>query len=135
MCTVALNKSTSQCIGYIINKSEGTHTQYHGHITALSIAKQYRQLSIGSILSKQLSVICDDVYHNYYIDLYVRISNFNAIKLYERLGYSIYRQVMNYYGMNEHAYDMRLALSRDTNKESIIPHVPFQVQPSELDHG
>ena len=76
--------------------------------------------------------------------------------MYKKFGYSVYRQVIGYYsGPNpEDAYgegnrgscgdpviafdrfvaaDMRLALPKDVNKESIVPLDPLEVYPSELD--
>jgi len=43
--------------------------------------------------------------------------------MYENLGYTVYRKVLQYYSgdKDEDAYDMRKALSRDTNKTSVIP--------------
>lgn len=134
LCTVATD-AQRRVTGYMIGKSEGSGKHWHGHITALSIAQQYRQLSIGSKLSQQLYDTCNTVYKDYFIDLYVRCGNVNAIEMYKKLGYSLYRQVLNYYGKNEHAYDMRKACDRDTDKQSIIQHVPFKVKPSELDVG
>ena len=33
----------------------------------------------------------------YFVDLFVRISNKVAIDMYKKLGYSVYRQVLEYY--------------------------------------
>lgn len=38
--------------------------------------------------------------NNYFVDLFVRESNLSAIKLYQALGYMIYRRVKGYYGGN-----------------------------------
>lgn len=43
-----------------------------------------------------------------------------AVNMYKKMGYVVYRTVIRYYG-DEDAYDMRKALKRDTNKESMIP--------------
>lgn len=58
-----------------------------------------------------------------FVDLFVRVSNSVAITMYENLGYTVYRKVLQYYSgdKDEDAYDMRKALSRDTNKTSVIP--------------
>ena len=55
--------------------------------------------------------------------------------MYKKFGYTIYRQVINYYsgGPEEDAYDMRKACPRDVNKKSIIPLNPLRVMPSEYD--
>ena len=40
----------------------------------------------------------------YFVDLYVRKSNAVAIGMYEKFGYVVYRQVINYYSGEEDAY-------------------------------
>lgn len=59
----------------------------------------------------------------FFVDLFVRQSNIVAKKMYERLGYSVYRRVLDYYSgdPDEDALDMRKALSKDVNKRSIKP--------------
>ncbi len=65
----------------------------------------------------------------YFCDLFVRASNAVAIEMYEHLGYSTYRRVVDYYSMpDEDAFgnlflikDMRKALPKDKEKTSIIP--------------
>lgn len=36
-------------------------------------------------------------YDGYFVDLFVRVSNTPGIRLYEKLGYSVYRRVLKYY--------------------------------------
>ena len=59
----------------------------------------------------------------YFVDLFVRVSNTIAISFYKKLGYTVYRTVLQYYsGENdEDAYDMRKALTIDVDKKSVIP--------------
>lgn len=58
----------------------------------------------------------------YFVDLFVRVSNAVAVEMYTKMGYSVYRRIIDYYTEpQEDAYDMRKALSRDTEKRSIIP--------------
>ena len=57
--------------------------------------------------------------------------------MYKQLGYSVYRTVLEYYSASngepdEDAYDMRKALSRDTEKKSIIP-LPHPVRPEDIE--
>lgn len=35
--------------------------------------------------------------HAYFVDLFVRVSNVVAIEMYKKLGYSVYRTVLEYY--------------------------------------
>ena len=71
----------------------------------------------------------------YFVDLFVRESNSNAIKMYEGMGYSVYRRVLEYYSgfRTEDGLDLRKALSRDPNKLSQVP-LKRPVHASELDY-
>ena len=55
------------------------------------------------------------------------------VGMYEKLGHSIYRQVIGYYSGEEDAFDMRKALSRDPEGKSCVPLNPLAVYPNELD--
>ena len=35
--------------------------------------------------------------HGYFVDLFVRVSNTVAIDMYKKLGYSVYRRIIEYY--------------------------------------
>ncbi|MBA7496468.1 hypothetical protein ES702_07076 [subsurface metagenome] len=98
---------------------------WHGHITALTIAPQYRRLGYARLLTRALEKACDQQ-DAWFVDLFVRESNTSAIKLYESLGYSVFRRVVDYYSddvggsmKGEDAFDMRIPLSRDKQKEHI----------------
>lgn len=110
-------------MGYIIGKAEGKDKLWHGHVTAVTVAPEYRHIGLATRMMKLLEEVSEKVYNTYFVDLFVRVSNAVAIGMYKKFGYSVYRQIRNYYmGPNEEdAYDMRKALPRDVNKESIIP--------------
>lgn len=60
----------------------------------------------------------------YFVDLFVRVSNEIAINMYTKLGYIVYRTIIDYYSgdpEDENAYDMRKSCSRDEFKKSMIP--------------
>ncbi|KAF9526163.1 N-acetyltransferase [Crepidotus variabilis] len=129
MCVVEESPS-GQLMGYVIAKSEGSGTDWHGHITALTISPPYRRLSLASRLCSFLALISSSTYKNFYIDLYVRCANTIAIGFYEREGYSVYRRVREYYGSlgvgrggrdEEDAFDMRMPLQRDRERRSVRP--------------
>lgn len=42
-------------------------------------------------------IFIDDRKQAYFVDLFVRVSNIVAIDMYKKLGYSVYRQVLEYY--------------------------------------
>lgn len=68
----------------------------------------------------------------YFVDLFVRSSNKAAIRMYEQMGYSVYRRVLEYYSdPEEDAFDMRKALPRDVHKQSVVP-LPHPVHAEDL---
>ncbi|MGH0123280.1 UNVERIFIED_CONTAM: hypothetical protein FKN15_021020 [Acipenser sinensis] len=114
-------------MGYIMGKAEGSvaREEWHGHVTALSVAPEFRRLGLAAKLMELLEEISERK-GGFFVDLFVRVSNQVAVNMYKQLGYSVYRTVMEYYSASngepdEDAYDMRKALSRDTEKKSIIP--------------
>jgi len=118
-------------MGYIMGKAEGNGDNYHGHVTAVSCGTSYRRLG----LAKRMMDALEEVSENkkcFFVDLFVRASNSVAINMYNKLGYVVYRTVLDYYSggggggddgptADEDAYDMRKALSRDVERKSIIP--------------
>ncbi|KDQ61244.1 hypothetical protein JAAARDRAFT_125116 [Jaapia argillacea MUCL 33604] len=114
--------------GYVIGKAEGTGAEWHGHVTALTVAPEYRRLSLGRKMMGLLEMVSDEIYKGFFVDLYVRCANKVAIGMYEGLGYSVYRRVREYYGSlglgaggrdEEDAFDMRKPLSRDPHRRSV----------------
>lgn len=120
-------------MGYIMGKAEGSADLWHGHVTALTVAPEYRRLGLAAKLMNILEDISEKK-RCYFVDLFVRVSNKVAVDMYNKLGYTVYRTVIEYYSgeVDEDAYDMRKALSRDTEKKSVIP-LAHPVRPEELD--
>lgn len=120
-------------IGYIMGKCEGHAETWRGHVTAVSVAPEYRRLNLAAKLMRGLESISEKK-DCYFVDLFVRVSNKIAVDMYHRLGYSVYRRVLQYYSgdPDEDAFDMRKALPRDKHKKSIIP-LPHPVRPEDLD--
>lgn len=113
---------------------------WHGHVTALTIAVSNRRLGLAQVLTCSLEHGCDQL-DAWFIDLFVREGNAHALKLYQSLGYSIYRKVLGYYsddplrnGSGENAFDMRKSLSRDVSKRYERKNgKEFSVLPSDID--
>ncbi|XP_078038343.1 N-alpha-acetyltransferase 20 A isoform X2 [Augochlora pura] len=105
-----------------MGKAEGYGEEWHGHITALTVSPSYRRLGLAAMLIKILEEVSEKK-QAYFVDLFVRVSNKVAIKMYKQLGYIVYRTVLEYYNgdPDEDAFDMRKALSRDLEKKSVIP--------------
>ena len=103
-----------------MGKCEGEDKDWHGHVTALTVAPDYRRLGIGQQLMNHLESVSEKG-EMYFVDLFVRHSNTKACQMYQKMGYSTYRTITGYYtGTNpENALDMRKPLSRDRNRESL----------------
>ncbi|XJO71431.1 hypothetical protein BDV3_000948 [Batrachochytrium dendrobatidis] len=110
-------------MSYIIGKAEGHDELWHGHVTALTVAPEFRRLGLARTLMNFLERVSEKVYNTYFVDLFVRSSNSLAIGMYENFGYTTYRRVLDYYTGHdpEDALDMRKALPRDVFKKSIVP--------------
>ncbi|MBA0645481.1 hypothetical protein Goklo_013580 [Gossypium klotzschianum] len=127
----------------VMGKVEGQGESWHGHVTAVTVAPEYRRQQLAKKLMNLLEDISDKIDKAYFVDLFVRASNTPAIKMYEKviilelsildLGYVIYRRVLRYYSGEEDGLDMRKALSRDVEKKSIIP-LKRPVTPDELEY-
>lgn len=133
-------------MAYIMGKAEGPDENWHGHVTAVTVGEGYRRLGLAKRLMDALEEISEKK-SCYFVDLFVRVSNSVAITMYHKLGYVVYRTVVDYYSgggstsddgggtvaEDEDAYDMRKALSRDTEKKSVIP-LTRPVQMHELEY-
>ncbi|KAK2709213.1 hypothetical protein QYM36_013021 [Artemia franciscana] len=122
-----------EIMGYIMGKSEGHGQNWHGHVTCLSVAPEFRRIRLAARLMAELEDVSEKK-RAFFVDLFVRVSNSVAINMYKLLGYSVYRTVLGYYSgdPDENAYDMRKALSRDIEKLSIIP-LAHPVRPEDVD--
>lgn len=125
--------SRPEISGYMMGKTEGqlSKMEWHTHITAVTVQDQYRRLGLASELCIELEKLTSEKpYETLFVDLFVRVTNSIGRQLYEKLGYSVYRRVVGYYGGKmpmdtKHlddeidAFDMRKLLPRDVNKETI----------------
>ncbi|KAJ1957126.1 N-terminal acetyltransferase A complex catalytic subunit ard1, partial [Dispira parvispora] len=83
----------------------------HGHITSLSVMRNYRRLGLAEKLMKQSQNAMSDVFNAKYVSLHVRKSNSAALRLYrDTLKYSVHEIEKGYYADGEDAYAMRLPL-------------------------
>lgn len=89
---------------YIMGKAEGKGENWHGHVTAVTVAPEYRRLKRARLMMDLLEEVSTEGYDAYFVDLFVRVSNTLAIRMYEKFGYSVYRQVLGYYSGEEDAY-------------------------------
>ena len=81
----------------------------HGHITSISVLRDYRKLGIATKLMRTAQFQMKNVYGAKYSSLHVRVSNRAALSLYKNvLGYEIDTIAHQYYADKENAYDMKL---------------------------
>jgi len=90
-------------------------------------------MGLAKRLMDHLEELSTEIYDAYFVDLFVRASNRLAIGMYKKFGYVQYRRVVGYYSGEdaEDAWDMRKALPRDKNKESVVP-IDHPVRPEDL---
>lgn len=50
----------------VLGKAEGQGENWHGHVTAVTVAPEYRRLGLAQQLMNYLELITDKVYANYY---------------------------------------------------------------------
>ncbi|KVI12534.1 Acyl-CoA N-acyltransferase [Cynara cardunculus var. scolymus] len=108
----------NRVMGYIMGKVEGQGESWHGHVTAVTVAPEFRRQQLAKKLMNLLEDISDKIYLQ---------------RGHLKLEYIIYRRVLRYYSGEEDGLDMRKALSRDVEKKSIIP-LKRPVMPDELEY-
>lgn len=81
----------------VLGKAEGEYTDWHGHVTAVTVAPDFRRLGLAKTMMDELERVTTSVYNGYFVDLYVRVSNEIAVRMYEGMGYTVYRCVVEYY--------------------------------------
>ncbi|OBA24495.1 acyl-CoA N-acyltransferase [Metschnikowia bicuspidata var. bicuspidata NRRL YB-4993] len=133
--------------GYMMGKTEGqlVMKEWHTHITAVTIGRNFRRIKLASDLCTHLEQITAIAPHEaLFVDLFVKVTNTVARQLYEKLGYLVYRRVIGYYGdkyptdrdhVNDDvdAFDMRKALPRDVKRETVRENgEKFNVFPHEV---
>ena len=113
---VAQNDS-GKIIGYIMWRVEKTPSLdslrfvNKGHLVSIAVSQEYRKKGIAkSLLSNSMSTIKKYKIHEYVLE--VRVSNYNAIKLYEQFKFQIITIKKNYYRDGENAYYLTLEVKK-----------------------
>ena len=108
---------SGKIIGYIMCKMEYGFSNFKklgfvkkGHVVSVSVLEEYRNKGFGSALVdeavKGVKIRqCGELY------LEVRCSNTAAVKLYEKLGFTIQQRLKTYYRDGEDAYLMAVNFS------------------------
>ncbi|KAK5130304.1 hypothetical protein LTR08_002227 [Meristemomyces frigidus] len=102
----------------IYQKKFPNYLPWHAHITCLTVAPAARRLGHATKLSEALEQVGDEQ-NAWFVDLFVRVENEAAIKLYKKMGYSVYRRITDYYNDGSDAYDMRKPLKRDKHRKTV----------------
>jgi ribosomal-protein-alanine N-acetyltransferase len=100
MCKIEFGFSNFRKLGFVKK----------GHVVSVAVLEQHRGKGIGKALMLEgingvLSRKSDEIY------LEVRISNTQAIQMYQRLGFQIKSRLRSYYRDGEDAYLMALEFS------------------------
>ncbi len=110
----------AKIIGYIMWRVEKTSSldsiRYitKGHLVSIAVSQEYRKRGIAKVLLSN-SMLAVKKYKIQEYVLEVRVSNYNAIKLYEQFKFQIINIKKNYYRDGENAYYMTL----NSKKKSI----------------
>ena len=105
--------SQGKIVGYImwrVEKSPSFDSLRYinkGHLVSIAVSGEYRKRGIAkSLLTNSIQAIKRYKVHEYVLE--VRVSNYNAIKLYEQFNFQIANIKKNYYRDGENAYFMTL---------------------------
>ena len=99
-------------------KTYPNYLPWHAHITCLTVSPSSRRLGHATALSEALELIGERE-NAWFVDLFVRVENTAAIELYKKMGYSVYRRIVDYYNDGSDAFDMRKPLSRDVEGKTV----------------
>ena len=105
---------SNKIVGYIMCKIEHGFSNFKklgfvkkGHVVSIAVIDEYRGKGFGSALVDEAikgvkTIRCSELY------LEVRCSNNDAVRLYEKLGFSIIHRLKAYYRDGEDAYVMAI---------------------------
>ncbi len=111
MPQVAVDQASGRIVGYVLAKMEDDNEDgiAHGHITSISVLRDYRKLGIATKLMRATHHQMQTIYGAKYCSLHVRVSNRVALGLYvDVLNYEVVDTEVEYYADKEDAYDMVL---------------------------
>ena len=95
----------------------------HGHITSISVLRDYRKLGIATKLMRAAHTQMQTVYGAKYCSLHVRVSNRAALGMYsDVLKYEIIDTEIEYYADKEDAYDMVLFFDNSV-RDTVIAEI------------
>jgi peptide alpha-N-acetyltransferase len=106
LCILAMNGEI--CVGIIICKLErDRQNQMRGYIAMLAVAKEYRNMQLGSTLVK-LALVAMQQKHADLVVLETECSNKGALALYEKLNFTRSKRLHKYYLNGGDAFRLKL---------------------------
>ena len=113
---VAEDRRTKKIAGYVLAKvddaDESDLNTTKGHITSLSVLREYRRMGIAKRLMEASHIAMKSVYGLEMVTLHVRVSNKAAMGLYrDVLKYDVISTDFSYYLDGEDAYFMKKILT------------------------
>jgi N-terminal acetyltransferase B complex catalytic subunit len=135
---VAVHGPTGVVMGYMLGKAEGKGEDWHGHVSAVTVAPEFRRAGLAQRLMDRLEDVTASLENAYFVDLFVRKCNTVAQGMYLARGYVVYRTVLGYYaeakGPGEDALDLRKAMPRNAerSKSSVVP-LKKPIRPDQLE--
>ncbi|MGC9104935.1 MAG: ribosomal protein S18-alanine N-acetyltransferase [Thermoprotei archaeon] len=106
-----------QVVGYIMPRVEWGASFFDsknyvkkGHLVSFAVLEQYRRRGIGTALLSKFMEAMRDFYEVEEVYLEVRVSNVEAIRLYEKFGFQKVKILKHYYADGEDAYLMAVRL-------------------------
>ena len=114
---VAEDLQKQKIVGYVLAKiddeDESELKQKKGHITSLSVLRDYRRLGIAKDLMEATHLAMKSIFDLEIVTLHVRETNASAMGLYrDTLKYEILKVDKEYYADNEDAYLMQKKLDK-----------------------
>ncbi len=110
-CFLVAQNRKGEIIGYImwrVEKSPSINSLKFinkGHLVSIAVSEVYRRRGVAqALLSNSMTAIKKYKIKQYVLE--VRVSNYTAIRLYEKFGYKIESIKQNYYRDGENAYYM-----------------------------
>jgi len=148
---VAIDEYSGKIVGYVLGKMEDEEIPdpkakvkkehiMHGHITSISVLRDYRKLGVATKLMRACHEAMKSVYEAKYVSLHVRISNAAAIQLYFGiLNYEKNSIATSYYADGEDAFDMIHYFDRSVRPkvrlEKKKDHVPLGEEEEVEEHA
>ena len=108
---------SGKIVGYIMCKIEHGFSNFKklgfvkkGHVVSIAVIDEYRRKGFGSVLVDE-AMKGAKIRHCSELYLEVRCSNNDAVRLYEKLGFSIIQRLKAYYRDGEDAFVMAIDFS------------------------